>query len=253
MGTGKPMIQLNELYDRVTIQGEGLDAGKPCWFIRTHGCPVQCPGCDTHFTWDGSETGHRSEIDTVAGYIDRALVAAPGAGFVLSGGEPLLHYRNTYLQALVESTRRRTWISLETSGCVGLKPLDDHDGIARRFLRSFSTVHLSPKVTPCLKGNYPDDILLANVPAFLAAFAGEPTRLALKMVVRDEADVDRVVAVDQVYGIRRLGFTVFLMPYGVHREEILETSERLIPYLAQTGYVLSMRLHSILWGKTRGV
>ena len=34
-----------------TWQGEGIHQGRSAYFIRTFGCPVQCPWCDSAGTW----------------------------------------------------------------------------------------------------------------------------------------------------------------------------------------------------------
>src|SRR5690606_10755697 len=34
-----------------TWQGEGVHMGRSAYFIRTFGCPVKCPWCDSAGTW----------------------------------------------------------------------------------------------------------------------------------------------------------------------------------------------------------
>lgn len=83
-----------------TIQGEGPFAGHPAIFIRLAGCNLQCPGCDTEYTF-GREAWDINRI------CDAALSIAKGnAGcdlVVITGGEPLrqvigpLIYKLTWL------------------------------------------------------------------------------------------------------------------------------------------------------------
>ncbi|MFN3803906.1 MAG: 4Fe-4S cluster-binding domain-containing protein [Pyrobaculum sp.] len=35
-----------------TLQGEGINLGKPAVFVRLAGCPIRCVYCDTKHSWD---------------------------------------------------------------------------------------------------------------------------------------------------------------------------------------------------------
>lgn len=73
-----------------TWQGEGAHMGRAAFFIRTFGCPIQCPWCDSAGTW---------HPDWVPAKVDRipveTLVASARdtrAEFVvITGGEPTVH------------------------------------------------------------------------------------------------------------------------------------------------------------------
>ena len=43
------MLPIHEHF--YTFQGEGTHAGRAAYFIRTFGCPVHCPWCDSAGTW----------------------------------------------------------------------------------------------------------------------------------------------------------------------------------------------------------
>lgn len=251
-----PHIQVSELFGP-TIQGEGVEVGRPCLFIRLQHCPVHCPGCDSFFTWNGTEKGARTPIETIREWVMGRLADYPGCGVVLSGGEPLLHFRNEAFRRMLSSLP--TWVSLETSGYAG-RITDDRISKAHfhDFLDRFTTVHLSPKVTPCLHGIQSDEELLANVPLFLrwrSEDLANSDKLAFKFVVRDEKDTRVVEEIDHQFGITEQGIPTYVMPYGTEAAEVMETCRDLVDsgFLAKTGYILSPRLHSILWGPKRGV
>ena len=68
-----------------SIQGEGILAGVPSFFIRTSGCNLRCRWCDTPYTSWQPEGERRS----VGSLVDEAVKAGV-AHVVVTGGEPLL-------------------------------------------------------------------------------------------------------------------------------------------------------------------
>lgn len=269
----KNTILINELFGP-TVQGEGRDIGRPCFFIRVHNCPVQCPGCDTAYTFNGTEHGRSiplmvepgrpqpndMELANLEAWIDKQLTDYPHCGMVLTGGEPLMHYNNPILHKLISKVTSRwdteVWWALETSGYIGKQPIEarphQHHTAFNNFIRLFETVTLSPKITPCLHGvNLSDKELCNNVKDFMAILATRPGDLVFKFVCRDEADVEVVTSFDMCYGVRNHGHPIYLMAYGNERDELLRTCERLVPLAAKTGFSISPRLHALLWGMER--
>jgi 7-carboxy-7-deazaguanine synthase len=103
-------MRVNELF--VSIQGEGLDAGLPCTFVRFTACNLRCTYCDTEYAfYEGGEVS----LDDV---VER--VAAEGVDVVcLTGGEPLLQPDLPQLmQRLLDLEHR---VIVETGGSL---PLD---------------------------------------------------------------------------------------------------------------------------------
>jgi 7-carboxy-7-deazaguanine synthase len=73
-----------------TFQGEGVFTGMPSFFIRTYGCPVHCPWCDSAGTW------HKDYVPGQVNRMDARLLAqeARDSGakvVVITGGEPMVH------------------------------------------------------------------------------------------------------------------------------------------------------------------
>lgn len=265
-----PSLLINEKYLEPTIQGEGVDIGKPCFFLRTHLCPTRCPSCDTNYSWDGTEKGIRETLGDLTTWLDAGLKEYPGCGLVITGGEPLIHYRNeafrNWIMRYSYPESGCQWVSIETSGFLGKKPLStDQLKDLVFFLRAFNTVHLSPKITDCLHGEgYTDEELLINVPHFLDAYSWpkgsggienrlQSQNLVLKFVVKTTEDVDKVVLADKRFGFQKRGHSVYLMPWGNESAEIIEACKALVPICAKYGFILTPRLHSVLWGRKRGI
>lgn len=114
-----------------TIQGEGPDAGRPCWFVRLGGCDFRCSWCDSMHAVDPAQVRAAPLLtaDDIMGRLDE-LGAGDGAYIVLSGGNPALHH----LDPLIDRLDMRATIAVETQGT-----------IYRDWLRRVSRLIVSPK------------------------------------------------------------------------------------------------------------
>jgi 7-carboxy-7-deazaguanine synthase len=73
-----------------TWQGEGVHMGRAAFFIRTFGCPVQCPWCDAAGTWHPDFIPDK--VDKIDPHTLAAIAEASGCEFVvITGGEPAIH------------------------------------------------------------------------------------------------------------------------------------------------------------------
>ena len=109
------MLPIHEQF--YTFQGEGLHAGRAAYFIRTFGCPVHCPWCDSAGTWHPDYIPEKvvrwSAKDLVA------EVAQTKAEFVVvTGGEPAIHDLRPLVDALHAIARA---VHLETSGAFPIR------------------------------------------------------------------------------------------------------------------------------------
>jgi organic radical activating enzyme len=109
------MLPIHEQF--YTFQGEGVHAGRAAYFVRTFGCPVHCPWCDSAGTW------HPDYIPSeIARCAPRAIADAAGqtaAEFiVVTGGEPTIHDLNGLVDALHQIGKP---VHLETSGAFAIK------------------------------------------------------------------------------------------------------------------------------------
>lgn len=126
-----------------TIQGEGVDQGVVCHFVRFGGCDYRCTWCDTPFAvlpeevranstkMGATEIVHELNSLSVADAPDNAWrVKAPWV--ILSGGNPALHDLAPLVDALHEAgylvavetqgSRWREWMSEVDRLCVSPKP-----------------------------------------------------------------------------------------------------------------------------------
>ena len=114
----------------LTLQGEGMQAGRRAVFIRLSGCNLWtgreqdrekavCQFCDTDFVGTDGTLGGRYEAADLA---DQALALWDGEGdpfTVITGGEPMLQLDTPLIAALKD---RGFTIAVESNGTIAAPP-----------------------------------------------------------------------------------------------------------------------------------
>ena len=109
------MLPIHEQF--YSFQGEGVHIGRAAYFIRTFGCPVHCPWCDSAGTWHPDyipEKVHRFDVATLV----QAVNETNAEFVVVTGGEPTVHNLSPLVDALHEVGLKA---HLETSGAFPIK------------------------------------------------------------------------------------------------------------------------------------
>jgi len=91
-----------------SLQGEGIQTGKPAYFLRIGGCNAGCHFCDVKESWDTNK-----HTLTPVDEIVQRIIKNPSQAVVVTGGEPML-YDLTYLCERLKNNRIQLF--LETSG-----------------------------------------------------------------------------------------------------------------------------------------
>ena len=84
-------------------QGEGLNTGQFCTFIRFSGCNLSCSFCDTKYAKVGIETSIEEILPKLSSHI------------VFTGGEPFLHEKAMYE---IINTKNPVYVEVETNGTI---------------------------------------------------------------------------------------------------------------------------------------
>jgi organic radical activating enzyme len=219
-----------------SLQGEGVNTGRPAVFLRLGLCNLACTWCDTRYTWDWSQYDPKEEmVEMSPEEVEEAIVAYGCNYLVVTGGEPMLQQRRL-VPLLRRLKDRGFYIEIETNGTVvpvsGLVGVVDHWSV-------------SPKLSS--SGVLP---LAREIPRGYAFFRRLPST-HFKYVVQDEDDVAEVQALVSRYGLPR--DRIILMPEARDREGLLRRSEWLVGRCKSKSYVFSTRLQVLLWGGGRGV
>jgi 7-carboxy-7-deazaguanine synthase len=97
-----------------TVQGEGLEAGLPCHFVRLGGCDYLCSWCDTMYAVDPVQVREHSERMSAEQILERVGgLAGNPEWVVLSGGNPALHELEAVVDGLHAGGRK---VAVETQG-----------------------------------------------------------------------------------------------------------------------------------------
>ena len=216
-----------------TLQGEGPSAGSAAVFVRLSRCNLACSWCDTPYTWDWTRFDPATEsrprtVAEVAGWV----LGQPAGLVVITGGEPLLQ-QPPLVDLVDQLTGAGRRVEVETNGTRVPDP---------RLVASGARFNVSPKLTHC---GMPEHRRI--VPAALVALAGTG-QATFKFVAREPRDLDEVADL-----VRRFGLApVWVMPEGSTGEAVVGGAKALAEEVIARGWGLSLRLHVLLWGDTRG-
>jgi 7-carboxy-7-deazaguanine synthase len=226
------VLRLSEVFD--SLQGEGVNVGKPCRFLRLALCNLHCHYCDTKYTWDFTHFDYDREVrEATCASVAEQLRAAPSGHVVVTGGEPLLQQRA--LAKVFEQVPAELFIEVETNGTRVPSP---------DLLRRVDQWNVSPKLTSA-----GDSEALRIRPDALSALRGSG-RAYLKLVVDSERDRDEAEALRERFGFERE--RTLLMPQAVTPAELERRSPQVAAWSQALSVRFSSRLHVALWGGRRG-
>ncbi len=216
-----------------SLQGEGILAGTPSFFIRTSGCDLRCAWCDTPYASWRPEGAHRRVEELVA-----EAVASGLAHVVVTGGEPLIQREIGRLTRALAAAGLH--VTVETAGT---RAPEIHCDL----------LSLSPKTAisdpegPWRERHRRRRADLAPARALLARHREHQ----LKLVVRGPEDVPEVLALlDALPEARR--DRVLLMPEARTRAELAARAPVVARLCLEHGFRYSPRLHLDLWNAARG-
>lgn len=175
----------------VSLQGEGKNQGKPCFFLRLSGCNLRCTWCDTGYAFDA---GEERSVDAVV-----KEIAESGLKYVcITGGEPLLQKKEVLLllEILYEAGID---VDIETNGTI---PFED--------CKHFASI--------CMDVKCPSSSVVSD----LSLLKDLDEKDCVKFVIGDEADYFYMVEV--LASRRDMKAEIVLTPvFGTDTKWLVET------------------------------
>lgn len=199
-----------------SIQGEGMNAGKPAVFLRFGNCNLNCKWCDSKFA---RKNNKEVSLDEVVNEIKKYKECKR---LVITGGEPMLQQ-----PAIIEIRKKFPdyFIEVETNG--------SQEAFCFREVDLFNVSYKTSN-----SGNKPYHLKTNN------------SKCIYKFVVKNVLDFLEIEKIRQQYNISP--GKIYLMPEGITREEILEKHEFIIERCRAKGYNFTTRLQILTWGNIRG-
>lgn len=268
------MLNICELFG-VTIQGEGIRAGRPAFFIRTTGCNLRCVFkdsiCDTAYSSFHPEKPLFNTMEELINAFNELTKNHPFVNdVVITGGEPLLQ-REGLKEFLTEIFKiRKDWIvTIETNGSLPIL-----DVLSKDYKISLYSV--SPKLETSVdhnlkfltkeqaehhnktRINYKNlfNIVTSGIPyQFKFVYSGPECIDEIKNIYRklssyvDPGDSNEI----RYWQRNNPNKNTMLMPEGINKEQIDNRCKETMEAAIANDWMYTDRLHIRAFGDLRGV
>lgn len=225
-------LKISEIFE--SVQGEGVNIGKPSIFLRTALCNLTCTWCDTKYTWDWKNYDYAKEVKDVSIPDVRKQIESYGKDrLVITGGEPLLQQEG--LAKLLYELDSGYFVEVETNGTI-----IPNDAMQDRI----NQWNVSPKLSTSGNklGTYEKD-------SCYRFFAGLDNSY-FKYVVKDEGELQEVESLISKYNIPRNH--VLLMPQAINKDELYSRGPLIKTLSSKHGLMYTTRMHIEKWDNQRG-
>lgn len=231
--TDSASLKISEIF--YSLQGEGINTGKPVVFLRTSHCNLACSWCDTKYTWDWDNYDYTVEVKemSVEDLID-SISRYQSKHLVITGGEPMIQQRQL-LPLIKEVKELGYFIEIETNGTI--LPEGNLDQLIDQW-------NVSPKLSSSANDKRSREIENCYL------FFSNHLKCYFKYVINDSNDLRELQGLVEKYRIP--ASKIILVPQGNERNEIITRGKWLSEICKKNGYILSMRLQILLWSDQRG-
>jgi len=209
------MMRVNEIF--YSLQGEGVDVGRPTIFVRLMGCNLRCRYCDTTYAfYEGEDRGVEEIIDAIKKWKCRRVC--------ITGGEPLLQQE---VYALIDTLlKMKHEVSVETNGSIGIEKLAERD------------------VRIKMDYKLPSSGMMERMKEENFEFLRQQDEL--KFIIGDRNDYEHAL---KILDRHAPVCNIIMQPIWGEMD-----AKKLAEWILEDGLdvMLSIQLHKILWGNERG-
>jgi 7-carboxy-7-deazaguanine synthase len=214
-------IKVSEVF--ASVQGEGVNMGKPAIFLRLSGCNLRCRWCDSIKKWRG---GKWISIEEVFFKIAKLIKTSKIYHLVITGGEPLLQQNKIYKLLCKLKKVYAFTTELETNGTI--KPF-------KKLVNLIDYFSVSPKLA--FSGNKFTRRIKTNL---LGAYAKMPNAF-FKFVVDKK---NHLIEVETIVNKCKIPKNrIFLMPQAKTKAQLLKKTKLVKALARQFSCRFSGRLH----------
>ncbi len=251
------MLAVNEIFGP-TIQGEGKKIGTISTFIRFGKCNMRCPGfgveyetpsgikkcsCDSFYAVDPSfkdKWDNYTSAEQIIKEVEKFLPPNNKADIVITGGEPLLYWRDEEFQKLLKYYIENGYaVTIETNGSLDIELTQEYQ---KQILFSIS-VKLSNS------GESEKKRININTLTNIIDFCDDSY---LKFVIGADFLDQASTEIDDILN-KIPKVETYIMPLGDDAYTIDKNSEAVINLAINKGFKYSDRLHIRVWNNKRGV
>ena len=209
------MMRVNEIF--YSLQGEGIDVGRPTIFVRLTGCNLRCRYCDTTYAfYEGEDMGMEEIIEAIKKWKCRRVC--------ITGGEPLLQQE---VYALIDALLKMEYeVSVETNGSIGIEKLAERD------------------VRIKMDYKLPSSGMMERMKEENFEFLRQQDEL--KFIIGDRNDYEHAL---KILDNHAPVCNIIMQPIWGEMD-----AKKLAEWILEDGMdvMLSIQLHKILWGNERG-
>jgi 7-carboxy-7-deazaguanine synthase len=249
------MLEISEIFGP-TVQGEGKKIGTPSVFIRFSKCNMSCSGfnvayqtpngetkysCDSYYAVD---TNFKTQWQRYENHKDlirevEKLFLEYKPDIVITGGEPLIYWKNDEFQKLLEYFILHDFnVTIESNGSL---PIDFTMPYQKKILFS-----LSVKLSNC--GETLDKRININALTTIINHANAYIKFVIDKNTIDESTEEIHAILKQIPSVE-----VYLMPMGETLNELNDNAKKVIEMAIQNNFKYSDRTHIRVWDNKRGV
>jgi len=212
-----------------SLQGEGVNIGKPSTFIRLAGCPLRCSWCDTRYSWDVNAGKWMSVRDIVS----EASLLGIRRHVVITGGEPLIWVRRGLEELACAFRDLGAEVEVETSGVRPPSP---------ELLSCVDYFDVSPKL--------PNSGLPMSVAETALRNYAKISNAWFKFVVADRRDVELAYELARRFGVLE---RAMVMPLANNGDELGRRLREIWFEAVKLGIRVTTRMHVSVFGDLPGV
>lgn len=222
-------IKVNEIFP--SLQGEGINAGRPRLFIRFSRCLNRCGWCDTKYAMEHERNITEYDLKLLKNH----------KMWCFTGGEPMLYQQE---MTTLYSKFQPEYVEIETCGEVKRQGLETFN-----FTPNLFTISPKPKFIthPTSIKNKQKNYPLLKMVAGLAFY-----NYTVKFVYTKNKAYQRFIS----RTINRFKIDknkVWIMPLTQNGADYRKNLREAWEYCVKHDYNLSPRIHIEAWGKRRGV